>query len=546
MTPALPGLSLAATDSRDRTQADRDMSPGAVFPAPGVTRLRPALPADGRHMSARHSEALAPSDGRLKARRTIGFIDIGTNSVRLMVAHVGPDHSWTVVTLQKELVRLGEDEFGPANRLQPEAMERATVVCRTFVELAQAHGAQEMTAVATAATREAANQTAFLRKLREEAGLDVRVVSGNEEARLVFLGVLAKVNLGARRALVVDIGGGSTEIAAGGAQGADVLDSLKVGAIRLTSEFPDAALGPVSATTWRRMKRRVQVAATHVRRELDGQRIDVAYGTSGTIRNLAAVAGRLNGDALTAPDVLQRADLRRVAKLLCASDLETRRALPGLNPERADIVVAGAAILDALMEDLGLDEIRSLPECGLREGLVLDHLARLSTGDVVPGRSVRERSVARLARSLSVDERHARHVAYLATELFDSAARSRLHKYGPAERELLSHAAILHDAGTMLSYSDHQAHSHYLIRNADLLGFDQREVAIMAAIALFHRKSRPGPGHPVFRELDRDARSVVGLLSAYFEDCGVPRQKPRRRGCARHTQSGGRASRRLK
>ena len=180
----------------------------------------------------------------------LGFVDIGTNSVRLLVARVHPDHTWTTITLQKESVRLGEGEFGATSRLQPEAMSRAIVVCRTFVDLARAHGARGMVAVATAATREAENRAAFVRRLHDEAGLDVHIVSGQEEARLIFLGVLTRVKLGERRALVIDIGGGSTEVALGDSDGAEYPDSLKIGAIRLTNQYLEGATGPIAAEVY--------------------------------------------------------------------------------------------------------------------------------------------------------------------------------------------------------------------------------------------------------------------------------------------------------
>jgi exopolyphosphatase/guanosine-5'-triphosphate,3'-diphosphate pyrophosphatase len=186
----------------------------------------------------------------------------------------------------------------------------------------------------------------------------------------------------------------------------------------------------------------------------------------------------------------------------------------GLNPLRADIVVAGAAILDAVMEDLGLEEIRAVAECGLREGLVVDHLARVQGLGHAGGTPVRERSVLQLARACSFDEPHARQVQALSLELFDSAAEAGLHSYSAADRELFGHAALLHDIGTFLSYTDHHLHSHYLIRHADLVGFDEREVAIMAATALFHRKARPGARHEAFTELDRESRARVSTLSA--------------------------------
>jgi exopolyphosphatase/guanosine-5'-triphosphate,3'-diphosphate pyrophosphatase len=443
---------------------------------------------------------------------TLGFIDIGTNSVRLMVARVDPDRTWTTLTLQKEPVRLGEGEFGTTNELRPEAMARAILVCRTFVDLARAHGARDMVAVATAATREARNRSTFLRMLRDDAGLDVHIVSGKEEARLIFLGVLTKVNLEGRRALVIDIGGGSTEIAVGDAGGAQYMDSLRLGGIRLTAEFPETGTGPVSKDVFEAMRRRVQVAIARTRRKVTSSRFDVVYGTSGTIRNLAAMAARSGRNGAERPGLLHRSHLRQIAERLRSGDLAARRAMPGLNPERADIIVAGAAILDALMEELGLAEIQALPECGLREGLVLDHLARTTGTGLERRGTVRERSVLQLAHAAAFDEAHARHVARLAVELFDSGRTSGLHKHGAVERELLHYAALLHDIGTFLNYNDHHVHSHYFIRNADLAGFDQRELDLMAATALFHRKGRPSPRHAALSELDTPSRNMVRVL----------------------------------
>ena len=453
---------------------------------------------------------------RPAAAEILGCLDIGTNSVRLMVVRVQPGGTWSTLTVQKEPVRLGEGEFGERSALQPEAMDRAVLVCRTFVELARAHGATHFVAVATSATREAANQTAFVRRLHDEAGLDVRVVSGKEEARLIFLGLLSRIHLGEQRAVVIDIGGGSTEVALGSVDGASYLDSLRLGAIRLSGEFPEVlGGGQISGKVYENMRRRVQVESARVRRDLAGRRIDVAYGTSGTIRNLASVIVRVLRDgAPQREDTITLAELRKIGKLLRGLDLEERRRVAGLNPLRADIVVAGAAILDAVMEDLGLREISAIAECGLREGLVVDHLARAATPGASDLPTVRERSVLQLARACSFDEGHARHVTALALELFDSSRAAGLHRYGAAERELFAHAALLHDIGTFLSYTDHHLHSYYLIRHADLVGFDEGEIAAVAATALFHRKSRPGGRHEAFQGLGRAWRARVQVLSA--------------------------------
>ena len=458
----------------------------------------------------------SPATGAPIAAETVAYIDIGTNSARLMVVRFAPDHSWSVLSMQKETVRLGEGEFGEVRQLQPAAMERAAEVCARFADLARAHGATRFVTVATAATREARNAADFVHLMRETAGLEVHVVSGKEEARLIYLGLLSRVSVGGR-ALVIDIGGGSTEVAVGDGSGADVVESVSLGAIRLAAEGPSPDdEGRYSADAYEDLKHRVRLTSQHTLRDV-GRPEAAAYGTSGTIVNLAAVAARLFHDRLPGRDEpLTRKDLRAVGKRLRAMTAGERRALPGLAPARADIIVAGAAILEALLEDLGIETIVALDDCGLREGLLLDDLARAGQHELRYGAGVRERSVLQLARSTSFDEPHARQVARLALELFDSARAARLHRLGPEERELLEYAALLHDIGTFLSYTRHHQHTYYLIRHADLVGFDQEEIAIMAATAYFHRKALPAPRFEAFSGLSTRSRKVVRRLGAFL------------------------------
>jgi exopolyphosphatase/guanosine-5'-triphosphate,3'-diphosphate pyrophosphatase len=458
----------------------------------------------------------APASGAATTAETVAYIDIGTNSARLMVVRLAPDHSWTVLSMQKETVRLGEGEFGEVRRLQPAAMERAATVCARFAELARTHGATRFVTVATAATREARNGQDFVRLVREVAGLDVRVVSGKEEARLIYLGLLSRVHVEGR-ALVIDVGGGSTEVAVGDAGGAELVESVSLGAIRLSTEAPPAdPSGRTTAEEYEALKHRVRLSSQHTLRDV-GRPEAAAYGTSGTIVNLASVAARtLHQRTPERDEPLPLRDLRAVAGRLRAMTAAERRSVPGLAPARADIIIAGAAILETLLEDLGLETLVALDECGLREGLLLDDLARAGQPELRRGADVRERSVLQLARATSIDETHARHVAHLATELFDSAGAAGLHRLGLEERELLRYAALLHDIGTFLSYTHHHQHTYYLIRNADLVGFDQEEIAVMAATAYFHRKALPAPRFEAFAGLDRRSRKVVRRLGAYL------------------------------
>ena len=443
----------------------------------------------------------------------VGFIDIGTNSVRLMLVRIAANQSYRVISLQKEVVRLGEDEFGE-DLLREAAMERALAVCSSFARLARANGAAEIVTVATSATREARNQGVFVARLRDEAGLDVHVVSGREEARLIFLGVQSRVELGERTAFCIDIGGGSTEVIVGDDRHHLFLDSLPLGAVRLAGDPSLPAVdGKLSSDDYQRLQRAVRLQSIHAVSAIAAFDIDVAYGTSGTVRDLAAVAARVLHEREPAGDeTVSYADLGKVIKLLRGMTLEQRRGVPGLNPQRADIVLAGAAVLETIMAGIGLPAITALTDCGLREGMLMDYLMRTPHAGVMPELSVRDRSVLQLLRNCDGDERHARHVSRLALGLFDSAREAGLHKLGGHERELLDHAALLHDIGTFVSYTDHHLHSAYLIANADLLGFDQREIGIMAATALFHRKA-PSRSVPAFAHLERDDRKVVRVLS---------------------------------
>ncbi len=487
------------------------------------------------------------------AQRTLAFIDIGTNSVRLMVVTLRGSRSWSVITLQKEPVRLGEGEFGKRPALTTPAMDRTILVCARFAELGRAHGARVVVAVATAAVREAANREVLVQRMRDEAGLDVHVVSGAEEARLIYLGVLSRVHVNDERLRVVDIGGGSTELAVGGGGGADAVESLRLGAIRLTAAVtPGLGEGPVSGAAYRDLRRRVQLSLAPLVRRLGAWPADVTYGTSGTIVNLAAVAARMiHGQMPAREQQLTRKDLRTVAKALRTMPLAQRREAPGLNPARADIVVAGAAILETVMDELGIEAIVALAQCGLREGLLMDYLAKHEYGTDTD--SVRERSVLHLAHVTGGDDAHGRHVAALALELFDSAGAAGMHSLDQRARELLRYAALLHDVGSLLSYADHERHSYYLIHNADLLGFDQEEIAVMAATAFFHRKALPKARHAAFQTVDPADRETVRWLSLFVRlaevldrgHAGVVRHVSLSRGARSHGRAHGEQRRRL-
>ncbi len=447
--------------------------------------------------------------------RVIAFIDMGTNSVRLLLARVFPDRTYTILNRRKEVIRLGEGEF-PAGRIQPEAMQRTVLVLRHFVEMAHSSGADEIIAVATSATRDASNQAEFLHLLEQEDQLHMHVISGKEEARLIYRGVAGSMNLNARRAVFIDIGGGSTEVIVGNQSDYQYLDSLELGAIRLTMLFLNGETGPVTPEKYALIQNYVRDTAVRAIQAVCQEKVSLGVGSSGTIENLADIACyQFNNRRRTPDDTLSLKHLNKVVQTLCKLPLEERRKVPGINPERADIIIAGAAILETLMDEMDLKELL-ISDRGLQDGLLYETLDRLGSSGGYAELSVRERSVLRLGRSLDFDETHAHQVARLAVELFDQARAAGLHTMGEWERELLGYAGLLHDIGIALSYSDHNAHSAYFIRNAELLGFDQTEVEIMAATVRYHRKAYPSKKDPEFAVLDTPQREVVGELSVFL------------------------------
>lgn len=465
-------------------------------------------------------------------------MDIGTNSVRLGVVEVQKDFTWTTLASQKQVVRLGEGEFaggakkhkrdgdeGERHRLTDEAIARGALVCARFAEVARGYGAEEIVALATAAVREAENGDEFVQRVRQEADLDVRVISGQEEARLIYLGVASGIELPAgKNALCMDIGGGSTELIVGDGQGYSFLDSLRMGAIRLTQEFLGDAVKPVTAAQWAAMTRHVRSALVPAARAIAREGFSVMYGSSGTIQNIAEIAANAGTGPIPTSFrnySLSLADVQAIARRLGTLTLEQRSRVPGINPERGDIILGGAAILQTTMETVGATAIL-ISDRALREGIVVDRLMREVPApppleeEAPQGEQAlagaRLRSIRKLMRATNVDEAHAAHIVHLSLSLFDQWKALGLHDYGRA-RELLEYAALLHDAGFFVSHTDHQQHSYYLIRHSELLGFNDREIEIIANLALYHRKAAPRRRHPQFGGLDAKTQRVIRVLS---------------------------------
>ncbi len=460
------------------------------------------------------------------ASRVVGFIDLGSNSLRLLVARITDQGVVHVLNEARQMVRLGEDAF-ERHRLKPEAMERTLLTLGSFAGMCRGYGVDEYVAVATAAVRDADNGEEFLHRVRRELGIDFGIVSGKEEARLVWRGVSQGWQDDVLR-LCLDIGGGSTELAAATADRCLELESLKIGCVRLANLFP-VGEGLVSEKTFESMKMYVRSLGVHAFRRIGALDVKELVASSGTAQNLAQMTALLTGGlapSANTPDTPTRLSCRglcRCVRELCSRSRAERAALPGLNPRRLDVIVQGAAILQTVLEEMSVDTA-TITSRSLRDGLVreyvertypaLDAAAQTGSASVTP-MGVREKSVLRLGRACRFEEEHSRHVARLALELFDSARKLRLHDEGEETRELLRYAGLLHDIGIFIGFSRHHAHSHYLIRNTELLGFEESEVRLIAAMAYFHR-ARPSKKHAVYEELDEDAKRALRPASLFL------------------------------
>ena len=440
-------------------------------------------------------------------------IDIGTNSMHLVVARLADHGGFEMLTSEKETVRLGQGG-GEMKLLAPDAIERGIAALGRLKQVAASFGNVDLAAVATSAVREASNRNEFLDRARDEVGIDVEVISGFEEARLIHLGVLQALPVFEQRILLVDIGGGSTEFLVG--EGADPIEarSMKLGAIRLTERFFADALAEDRVPTESEVdecRHYVRAALAPVGRELGGHQPQVAVGSSGTAATIAAMAVAERDDDVRQMNgvVFSSTELVDVGKrVLTASD---RRKVDGLDDKRSDIILGGVILLQEVFAAFDLQAM-TISEYALREGVLFDRFASGSGQDL---QDLRRHNLVRLAQQLDPDPEHAEHTARLATQLFDRT--KLLHGLGDSERELLDAAAIVHNVGLFISHSSHHKHSYYVIRNSEqLTGFTEHEVELIAVLARYHRKSHPTEKHDEFAALrkgdQRLVRQLAGML----------------------------------
>lgn len=450
----------------------------------------------------------------------LAAIDIGTNSVHMVIVRIDPQlATFTIVAREKDTVRLG-DRDPKSNCLTLAAMQRAIAALKRCVDLAHSLAVDHIIAVATSATREARNGQEFLAQIQMEVGLTVDLISGPEEARRIYLGVLSGMDFQQSPHVIIDIGGGSTELILADRQDARFLSSTKIGAVRLTQDFVHS--DPINLTELAVLRAYVrgmlERPVDEIRQRLRPEDGPVKLvGTSGTIDTLAImtalqkqrdIPNPLQGFSITQKEV------RDWVKKLAGMTYQERFAVAGLSDRRAEIILAGAVILLEAMAMLNLDTI-TICERALREGIIVDWML---THGLIEDRlrfqgEIRQRSVLKIAHKYRVDLEFSHRVADFAVAFFDQL-QGELHQWGETEREWLWAAAILHNCGLYISHSAHHKHSYYLIRHAELLGYTEIELELIANIARYHRRSKPKKRHEDYLKLSESHRAAVRQLSA--------------------------------
>ena len=409
---------------------------------------------------------------------------MGSNSFRLVVFQHEPDSWWSLADEIREPVRVSAG-MGEEGVLQPEPMERAVTTAAVFSSFLEASGVERVDAVATSAIRDARNRDDLLNEIRGRTGLEVRVISGAEEAWYGYLAIANSTTLS--DGFGIDVGGGSVQVMQIADRRLVEAESVRLGAVRMSEAFlPHERVKP----------KQMREVREHVARTL----AEFEWWRAGETRRVAAIGGTVRNLAsavqkrMDMPDVDEQGfaltcdALEDLIELMASRPASERGSIPGIKQDRGDVILGGALVVAAAMEHGGFDELEVV-EAGLREGVFFEHLL----GDCNPPllEDVRRSSVENLAHRFQTDPTHVEHVARLSLETFDALRAAGLHDLGDGERQLLWAAGLLHDIGMTVDYDDHHRHSHYLIVHTGLAGYSPREVDLVALIARYHRKGAP-------------------------------------------------------
>lgn len=441
----------------------------------------------------------------------LAAIDIGSNSLKLAVVEAASADSFTMIAEDRERVRLGHGTL-QNHLLSSEAFELSREAVSRFKSIADNRETDALLAVATASVREARNASLFVEELERRTGVKVEVLSSIEEARLIGIAVAEYFGGLYSKLINIDIGGGSTEVSLMKNKEPKKLFSMKLGAVGLSERF--LLSDPPAPKEIRRLRKEIRLAMTQPERKIEGESWQIATGTSGTIKAVSMlIAGMPAADEAFTPPI-DFSDLVELNERLRLMTLEERSQLEAINERRAEVIVAGAQILEGVMRSLSIERVVPCPYA-LREGVIIDHLREIATADLPPVPDVEDlklRDVFAIGRRFGYEEQHALQVASVAETIFDALAPH--FDLDRKKRTLLSAAALLHDVGYHISHESHHKHSLYLIKHSEMTGFSESEKALIANIARYHRKSLPGRSHPDYAVLNKRDKTTVRKLSS--------------------------------
>jgi exopolyphosphatase / guanosine-5'-triphosphate,3'-diphosphate pyrophosphatase len=443
----------------------------------------------------------------------LAAIDIGTNSIHMVIAESTSAAQFEIVEREREVVQIGRGSFS-GNRLRIDAIRRTVDALARFVQLARRFQVDRILCTATAAVREASNGGEFQARARRACGIGPRVIPAEEEGRLIYLAVRRALQLDHKPSLIVDIGGGSMQLVVGNLERLMLATSAPLGALRLRETLVTS--DPPSSHDLEQLQRTVRKQTKAVLERVRELRPVSVYGSSGSIHALAqACHWEEEGEAIEHINghVLPLASLRRLTRRLSRMSEAERHALKGLDAKRAEIILPGAVVLQHVLEKVGADHI-VISDYGVREGLVSDyleyHAAEVSSLDRIE--DLRLRSVVGLLQKFGMDGAHPRHVTELSLELFDALGSE--HELPDEARELLRYAALLHDIGSAIGFDRHGDHSRYVILNGRLRGFSGDALAVVANVARYHGSGRPRKRDDHVQALSKPHRRMVRWLSA--------------------------------
>ncbi len=444
----------------------------------------------------------------------VAAIDIGTNSFHLIVVKVLDDGSFEIIDREKEVIRLSEGTIGDIKLISPQAMERGIKALKNMKGIAESHNAV-IHAAATSALRESLNKDEFIQRVYSQTGIKINLISGEEEARLIYSGVLRALPVFDKQVLCVDIGGGSTEFTIGKKGKVIYSKSIKLGAVRLSQMFfPDYELNDENI---KECKDWVHGTFYPISKEIKEIGFDSVIGSSGTIMSVGIMIATERKEDIPATRILNnykidRDEIEKIeSKVLSLKSSEKRKKIKGIDERRADIIPAGIIIFNEIVKCLKVDSIR-ISGYALREGIIADVIARRLKNSLVENFDVRKESVEQMSNKFLFDSEHCNHVAVLADKLFDYT--KSLHQLGEDKKEYLIAAAKLHDIGYHISHDQHHKHSLYIITNHGLLGYSNEELKIIGNVARYHRKSHPKRSHSEFASLLQSDQQLVLKLSA--------------------------------